>query len=49
MSYGCHNRPAYKAAVIVQDGWWMDGTCRMDKTTSKPFAILCECRGRSIR
>ncbi len=49
MSYGCHNRPAYKAAIIVQDGWWMDGTKRMAKMTSKPFAIQYKCRGRSIR
>ena len=24
MSYGCHNRPAFKRSHFAQDGWWVD-------------------------
>lgn len=44
MNYGCHNRREYKATVIVQDGWWMDGQTRAAKMVSKPFAMSRDCQ-----
>lgn len=44
MSYGCHNRREYKATVIVQDGWWMDGQTRTAKMVTKPFPMTKDCQ-----
>ena len=44
MSYGCHNRPAFKRSHFAQDGWWIDGVQRIPKLTIVPFRMAEDCR-----
>lgn len=44
MSYGCHNRREYKAKLMVQDGWWIDGESRVPKIRQIPFTMTRECQ-----
>lgn len=40
---GCHNRPAFKRATVVQDGWFIDGVTRIAKVISVPFRMSPDC------
>lgn len=44
MTNGCHNRPAYRTGVVVQDGWYMDGYTRVPKMVQVPFKMSHECQ-----
>lgn len=43
-NHGCHNRPAYKPAMVVQDGYWSDGETRTAKLVSVPFRMAKDCQ-----
>lgn len=42
--YACHNRPAFRAHLKVQDGYWDDGLQRIPKLTSIPFRMALDCQ-----
>lgn len=42
--HGCHNRPPYKPAQVVADGYWSDGETRTQKLVSVPHRMAKECR-----
>ena len=44
MQHGCHNRPSYKPATVVQDGYWLDGETRTAKLVSVPFRMAKDCQ-----
>lgn len=44
MTHGCHDRPAYKPATVVQNGWWSDGETRTAKLVSVPFRMAKDCQ-----
>ena len=44
MTYGCHNRPAFKRSHFAQDGWWVDGVQRIAKLVTVPFKMAEECQ-----
>lgn len=44
MTHGCHDRPAYKTATVVQDGYWLDGETRTAKLVSVPFRTAKDCQ-----
>lgn len=41
---GCHNRPAFRTFLPMQDGWWMDGQTRTAKMVSVPFRLSTDCQ-----
>lgn len=41
---GCHNRPHYKTAQALQDGWWSDGETRTAKLVSVPHRMAKDCQ-----
>lgn len=43
MRNGCHNRPAFRAAMPMQDGWRLDGPTRTPRLVSVPFRMKREC------
>lgn len=44
MSYGCHNRPAFRAGYIVQSGHYMSGRERVDKMDWVPHTMTKDCQ-----
>lgn len=44
MQHGCHNRPSYKPATVVADGWRSDGETRTAKLVSVPFRMAKDCQ-----
>lgn len=40
---GCHDRRPYRASMVVQDGWFMDGITRVAKVVSVPFRMSPLC------
>lgn len=43
-TYGCRNRPEYRAVVVVQDGWYLDGTTRVPRMAAVPFRQSPDCQ-----
>lgn len=43
---GCHNRPEFRPATVVQDGWFMDGVTRVPRMVSVPFRMAPDCQYR---
>lgn len=44
MSYGCHNRPPFRAVLPVQDGWFLDGVTRVPRMVPAPFRMATDCQ-----
>ena len=42
MTYGCHNRNEYTAAVVVQDGWMMENSNLSPRMVFSPFRMECD-------
>lgn len=42
--YGCHNRPPFKAAMIVQDGFYLDGYTSSPRLKSSQFRMARDCQ-----
>ena len=41
---GCHDRPAFRSLLPVQDGWWMDGHTRVPRMVPSPFRLSPDCQ-----
>jgi hypothetical protein len=46
VTYQCHNRAEYRELLIAQDGYYIDGTTRVPKLVSVPFALSRDCQYR---
>ena len=44
MTYGCHNRNEYTAAVVVQDGWMMENSLLSPRMVFSPFRMERDCQ-----
>ena len=43
--HGCHDRPAYKPAMVVADGYyWSGGETRTQKLVSVPHRMAKDCQ-----
>jgi len=44
MTYGCHNREAYRQGFFVQDGWIQEGQVKKARVKFSPFRMSPECQ-----
>ena len=44
MTHGCYNRPPFKDAMIVADGYFIDGVTRTPRLKSSPFRMARDCQ-----